>query len=67
MLIAGLTPGEIAVKMLPERYQTVINHLHRGRKKLARELIRHGFGGMHETRRTRDEKKRTPYEDEYPG
>jgi RNA polymerase sigma factor (sigma-70 family) len=59
MLIAGLKPGEIAEKMLPERYQTVINHLHRGRKKLAQELIRHGFGGMHAMKRGRGVKKRT--------
>jgi len=59
MLIAGLKPGEIAVKMSPERYQTVINHLHRGRKNLAKELTRHGFGGMHEMRRSQGEKKRT--------
>jgi len=59
MLIAGLKPGEIAAKMSPEPYQTVINHLHRGRKKLAQELIRHGFGGMHEMKRSRGEKKRT--------
>ena len=59
MLIAGLKPGEIAAKMSPERYQTVINHLHRGRKKLAQELTRHGFGGMYEMKRSPGEKKRT--------
>jgi RNA polymerase sigma factor (sigma-70 family) len=58
MLIAGLKPGEIAEKMSPERYQTVINHLHRGRKKLAQELTRHGFGEMHEMKRGRGAKKR---------
>ena len=57
MLIAGLKPGEIAEKMSPERYQTVINHLHRGRKKLAQELIQYGFGGMHEMKRSRGVKK----------
>jgi len=60
MLIAGWTPGEIAAKMSPERYQAVINHLHRGRKKLAQELTRHGFGGLHEMRRSRGVKKTTP-------
>ena len=57
MLIAGLKPGEIAAKMSPERYQTVINHLHRGRKTLARELSRYGFNGMHEMKRGRGVKK----------
>ncbi|MDR0311907.1 MAG: sigma-70 family RNA polymerase sigma factor [Acidobacteriota bacterium] len=57
MLIAGLSPGEIAEKMRPERYQTVINHLHRGRKKLAQELTRCGFGGMRAMKRERREKK----------
>ena len=64
MLIAGLKPGEIAANMSSERYQTVINHLHRGRKKLAQELIRHGFGGMHEMKRVRSVKKRTRDENE---
>jgi len=58
MLIAGLKPGEIAAKMSPERYQAVINHLYRGRKKLAQELTMHGFGGMHEMRRARGAKGR---------
>jgi len=59
MLIAGLKPGEIATKMPHERYQTVINYLHRGRKKLAQELTRYGFGGMHEMKRSQGLKKRT--------
>ena len=58
MLIAGMNPGEIAAKMPNERYQSVINHLHRGRKKLAQELIRHGFGEMHEMKRGLGVKKR---------
>jgi len=64
MLIAGLKPGEIAEKMSPERYQTVINHLHRGRKKLAQELIRHGVGAMHEMKRSQGGKKRTRNQNE---
>ena len=63
MLIAGLSPGEIAVKMSPERYQAVINHLHRGRKKLAQELMQHGFGGLHEMKRGCGAKKRTQDKD----
>ena len=64
MLIAGLKPGEIAARMSPERYQTVINHLYRGRKKLAQELIRYGFDGMHEMKRGRGAKKRERDESE---
>ena len=57
MLIAGLSPGEIATKMSPERYQSVINHLHRGRKAIARELAKYGVSGMHKMRRAGDTKK----------
>lgn len=58
LLIAGLSPGEIAERMLPERYQTVINHLHRGRKKIAAELTRRGLGGMHAMKHGQGKKKR---------
>ena len=64
MLIAGLRPHEIAKKMPQERYQTVINYLHRARKKLARELTQYGFGEMHEMLRSRGAKKRMPDESE---
>jgi len=57
MLIAGLKPGEIAERMSPERYQTVINHLYQGRKMLAQELSRYGFNGMHEMKRGRGVKR----------
>lgn len=60
LLIAGLSPKEIAKTMQPERYQTVINNLHRGRKKLAQELIQHGFSGMHTMKRAPKGKKRPP-------
>jgi RNA polymerase sigma factor (sigma-70 family) len=43
LLISGLDAGEIADQLYPERYQNVINRLYRGRKKLARELIKCGF------------------------
>ena len=58
LLIAGLSPAEIAAKMSPERYQAVINHLHRGRKKLAEELAMYGLRGMHVMRRSSGVKKR---------
>ena len=44
LLIAGLNPGEIAKRMSSERYQAVINHLYRGRRKIAQELNRYGCG-----------------------
>ncbi len=44
LLIAGLNSGEIVKKLHPERYQNVINRIHRGRKKLAKELAKYGYG-----------------------
>ncbi len=44
LLVSGLNAGEIAEQLSPEPYQNVINRLYRGRKKLARELIKCGFG-----------------------
>jgi hypothetical protein len=44
LLLAGLEPGEIVRHLHPERYQNVINRLHRGRKKLAKELAKYGYG-----------------------
>ena len=67
MLVAGLKPGEIAAKMSPERYQTVINYLHRGRKKLAQELTQYGFDGMHKMRYSRGVKKRNRTPVKHPG
>lgn len=44
LLISGLDPGEIVDRLNPERYQNVINRLHRARRRLAAELARHGLG-----------------------
>jgi RNA polymerase sigma factor (sigma-70 family) len=44
LLISGLESGEIVSQLHPERYQNVINRLYRGRKKLAKELARYGYG-----------------------
>ncbi len=44
LLMTGLDSGEIVKKLHPERYQNVINRIHRGRKKLARELAKYGYG-----------------------
>jgi len=51
LLIAGYGAGEIAQRLHPERYQNVINYLYRGRKRLARELARHGYGPNPKKRR----------------
>ncbi len=45
LYLAGKQTGEIASLLLPERYQNVVNRLHRGRRKLARALARHGYSG----------------------
>lgn len=47
LLLAGFEAGEIARRLHPERYQNVINHLYRARKKMAKELARHGYGPNH--------------------
>ncbi len=44
LLIAGFNSGEIVKQLSPERYQNIMNRIHRGRKKLARELAKHGYG-----------------------
>lgn len=43
LLLSGLKAGEIVELLRPESYQNVINRLYRGRKKLARELMKCGF------------------------
>lgn len=62
LLLAGLPAGEIADQLHPERYQTVINWLHRGRKKLAKELAKYGYrsvrGRRHSAIRRGGRKKR---------
>jgi RNA polymerase sigma factor (sigma-70 family) len=44
LLLAGFEAGEIVEQLFPERYQNVINRLYRGRKKLAQELAKYGYG-----------------------
>jgi RNA polymerase sigma factor (sigma-70 family) len=43
LFLAGCPTREIADLLYPEPYQSIVNWLHRGRKKLARELARHGY------------------------
>lgn len=63
LLLAGLEPGEIVRHLHPERYQNVINRLHRGRKTLAKELAKYGYGpharkGMRKMKRCRIRKQK---------
>jgi RNA polymerase sigma factor (sigma-70 family) len=43
LYLAGRETSEIVTLLHPERYQNIVNRLHRGRKKLARELARLGY------------------------
>jgi len=56
LYLAGIQTSEIATLLHPERYQNIANWLHRGRKKLAKELSRHGYKrcGPQKRRRSRD-------------
>jgi len=44
LYLEGCPTHEIAALLHPERYQNIVNWLHRGRKKLVREVTRAGFG-----------------------
>lgn len=44
LMLSGLQSREIAKELYPENYQTVITHIHRGRKRLAKELTKYGYG-----------------------
>ena len=44
LLLTGFDSGEIVKELYPERYQNVINRLYRGRKRLAKELAKYGYG-----------------------
>jgi RNA polymerase sigma factor (sigma-70 family) len=44
LLIAGFDTGEIVKQLHPESYQNVINRLYRGRRRLAKELAKYGYG-----------------------
>jgi RNA polymerase sigma factor (sigma-70 family) len=49
LLVAGFKTGEIVKRLHPERYQNVVNRLYRGRKKLAHELAKYGYGPNRKT------------------
>jgi RNA polymerase sigma factor (sigma-70 family) len=44
MHLDGMPAGDIAGELHPEKYQNVINRIHRGRAKLAKELVKFGYG-----------------------
>jgi len=46
LLMEGYSTGEIAEMLEPERYQNILNRLHRGRKKLARQLSKQGYAPL---------------------
>jgi RNA polymerase sigma factor (sigma-70 family) len=61
LLIAGFDSGEVVKQLHPERYQNVINHIYRGRQKLAKQLAKYGYGphakaGMRSMRKCRPRK-----------
>jgi RNA polymerase sigma factor (sigma-70 family) len=61
LLISGLDSGEIVKQLHPEPYQNVINRIYRGRRKLAKELAKYGYGpdagaGMRSMKRCRPKK-----------
>jgi RNA polymerase sigma factor (sigma-70 family) len=43
LVISGLDSGEVAKELQPERYQSVITRIHRGRQKIAQDLARYGY------------------------
>ena len=57
LLVAGFDSREIVSHLRPERYQNVINRIHRGRKKLARELAKYGYGPAARMKRARGRKR----------
>jgi len=44
LYLEGAPSGEIAGALRFQKYQNTINKIHRGRKKLARELVKYGYG-----------------------
>ncbi len=59
LLISGFKACEIVERLNSEPYQNVINRLYRGRKKLARELVKCGFSPQSRTLVNRKKGKQT--------
>ena len=47
LMFDGLSTIEIAELFYPERYQNIVNRLHRGRKRLYKELRKYGYVRTH--------------------
>jgi RNA polymerase sigma factor (sigma-70 family) len=47
LMFDGFSTIEIANLLYPERYQNIVNRLHRGRKRLYKELRKHGYVRSH--------------------
>ena len=47
LMFDGLSTIEIADLLYPERYQNIVNRLHRGRKRLYKELRKYGYVRTH--------------------
>ena len=43
LLVSGLPINEIVRALYPERYQNIVNRVHRGRKRLHKELAKYGY------------------------
>jgi RNA polymerase sigma factor (sigma-70 family) len=50
LLVSGLPINEIAGALHPEPYQNIVNRVHRGRKRLHKELAKYGYGTRGATR-----------------
>lgn len=46
LFLAGSPTREIVDLLYPERYQNIVNWIHRGRRKVARELAKYGYHGI---------------------
>jgi RNA polymerase sigma factor (sigma-70 family) len=58
LYLAGRQTAEIVSMLRPERYQNIVNRLHRARKKLVVELTRHGYEKRRTRRRRRNKGER---------
>lgn len=51
LVVSGLPINEIAGALHSERYQNIVNWVHRGRKRLHRELAKYGYSVRHARKR----------------
>jgi RNA polymerase sigma factor (sigma-70 family) len=60
LVISGLDSGEVAKELRPERYQSVITQIHRGRQKIAKDLAKFGYGPSTPRSNSQHPRKRRP-------